>query len=137
VKWLNIERCLGLTGTWLVDLKHTDETKFRLCTDGSIGLVLENIRKLADRNVNIIIRIPVIPEFNHSEGEIKSIIDFVVSLKNIREIHFLPYHKLGTKKYAMLGMNYIFGPQKAVADNELTGYIKYASDKGFIATIGG
>jgi len=37
----------------------------------------------------------------------------------------------------MLGMNYIFGPQKAVADNELTGYIKYARDKGFIATIGG
>ena len=137
VSWMNIERCLGQVGTWLVDLKHTDETKFRLYTEGNIGLVLENIRKLAGRNVNMIIRIPVIPEFNHSEVEIRNIIDFAASLNHIREIHFLPYHKLGTKKYAMLGMNYTFGPQKAVADIELTGYIEYARDKGFIARIGG
>ncbi len=137
VNWTNIERCLGLIGTYLIDLKHTDDTKFRHYTEGSIGLVLDNIRKLAGRNVNMIIRIPVIPEFNHSEDEIKNIIDFTASLNHIREIHFLPYHMLGTKKYAMLGMNYIFGPQKAVAENELSEYITYATTKGFVAGIGG
>lgn len=137
VSWTNIERCLGLIGTFLVDLKHTDDTKFRFYTEGSIGLVLENLRKLADRSENIIIRIPVIPEFNHSEDEIRDIIDFTASLKHIREIHFLPYHNLGTKKYDMLGMDYIFGPQMAVAENELTEYITYATTKGFIAGIGG
>ena len=137
VNWMNIERCLGLIGTWLVDLKHTDDTKFRLYTEGSIGLVLENIRKLAERNENIIIRIPVIPEFNHSEVEIRNIIDFTASLKHIREIHFLPYHNLGTKKYTMLGMIYGFGPYKAVSENELTEYITYAATKELFATVGG
>lgn len=137
VDWTNIERCIGLAGTYLVDLKHTDDAKFRLYTDGTPGLVMENLTRLAYRNENIIIRIPVIPGFNHSDDEMKSIIDFVFSLKSIREIHFLPYHKLGMKKYAILGMNYPFASEKAVTNNELTRYIEYAQTRGFNAVTGG
>jgi len=137
VNWMKIKKCLGLIGTYLVDLKHTDREKFRLYTQGNIKLVLANLKKLVESHENIIIRIPVIPEFNHSEDEMKKIIDFITSLNQVKEIHFIPYHTLGIQKYAMLGMDYTFGPKKPVDHNELTGYMNYAQTKGFNTRIGG
>ena len=137
VNWMKIKKCLGLIGTYLVDLKHTDREKFRLYTQGNIELVLANLNKLVESHENIIIRIPVIPEFNHSDHEMKSIIDYVASLARVREIHFIPYHTLGIEKYTMLGIDYVFGPKKPLDHSELTGYMDYAQRKGFKTRIGG
>ncbi len=137
VAWDKVERCLGLVGTFLVDLKHTDKTKFNTYTGGDLDVVLTNLKKLANQNENIIIRVPVIPEFNHSEHEMKEIIDFAATCKNVAEIHFLPYHTLGVEKYKMVGMEYKFGIKKQVSDSELTGYIEYAKLVGLQTKIGG
>ena len=51
---------------------------------GDAGLVMDNLTKLADSDARIIVRIPVIPGFNHSENELKQMIDFVSSLKSLR-----------------------------------------------------
>jgi len=137
VNWKKVERCLGLIGTFLVDLKHTNREKFKLYTQGKISLVMANLKKLADSKENIIIRIPVIPDFNHSEDEMKKIIDFVTTLNSIPEIHFIPYHTLGIEKYKMLGMDYLFGTKKPVDHSELTGYTEYALARGLKSKIGG
>jgi len=137
VNWKKVERCLGLIGTFLVDLKHINRKKFKLFTQGNIDLILTNLKMLADTQENIIIRIPVIPEFNHTEPEMKKIIDFVASLNHVAEIHFIPYHTLGIEKYKMLDMDYFFGPKKPVDHSELTGYTDYAHAKGFKTRIGG
>jgi pyruvate formate lyase activating enzyme len=137
VTWNKVERCLGLVGTYLVDLKHTDKEKFRQYTGGDSDLVMENLRKLAATRSNIIIRIPVIPGFNHTDHEMKLIIDFAASLDHVAEIHFIPYHNLGTEKYNMLGMEYAFGNKKPVDPAELTGYTNYALRKGIKTQIGG
>jgi pyruvate formate lyase activating enzyme len=92
VAWENIERCVSQTDTFLIDLKHTSKEKFCSFTGGSADLVLENLRKLSESEANIIVRVPVIPGFNHTETEMKEIIDFTLSLKTIKEIHFLPFH---------------------------------------------
>jgi len=137
VSWQNVERCIGLADAFLVDLKHTDKDKFLTYTGGDSQLVLENIEKLSQKNAHIIIRIPVIPSFNHSQSEMEQIIDFVSELKNIKEIDFLPYHTFGLGKYKMLDMDYLFEPKSQVQDPELTGYIQYARSKGFQVNIGG
>jgi pyruvate formate lyase activating enzyme len=137
VDWQNVERCIGLTDTFLVDMKHIDRDKFYKYTGGDSRLVLKNIEKLSHKNVHIRIRIPVIPQFNHSESEMEQIIDFLSTLKNIKEIDFLPYHTLGSGKYKMLDMEYLFGGIKQVQDSELTKYIQYARSKGFQTNIGG
>lgn len=137
VSWQKVERCLGRTGTFLVDLKHTDPNKLKKFTVGSSDLVLTNIMKLVSRNENIIIRVPVIPEFNHTFPEMKEIIDFTVSLKTVREIHFLPFHNLGGAKYEMLGMEYKYSGIKNLVVGEVTEYVDYAESVGLIAKIGG
>jgi pyruvate formate lyase activating enzyme len=137
VDWQLVERCLGLAGTFLVDVKHTDAEKFSLFTGGNLDLVISNLKQLVELNENVIARIPVIPDFNHSKEEMERIIDFIDSLCHIREIHFLPYHSLGTEKYVMLGMEYIYGKKKPVDEAGLNNYIDYARNKGFTVKTGG
>jgi pyruvate formate lyase activating enzyme len=137
VDWPGVERCLGLVGTYLVDIKHTDSEKFNLFTGGNLHLAKTNLMRLVEAQENIIARIPVIPGFNHTMDEMEKIIDFIGSLRDIREIHFLPYHTLGTQKYAMLGMEYAFGKKKPVDETGLNKYINYARSKGFTVKTGG
>jgi pyruvate formate lyase activating enzyme len=137
VEWWQVERCLGLAGTFLADIKHTDAEKFNLFTGGHLDLVKKNLERLVEAKENIIARIPVIPGFNHTTGEMEKIIDYIGSLNGIHEIHFLPYHTLGTEKYAMLGMEYTFGKKKPVEEAGLTNYIDYARNKGFVVKTGG
>jgi len=137
VKWEKVDRCFGLVDTFLADLKHTDEKKFRKYTNGESNLVLDNLKKLDLSGEKYIIRIPVIPEFNHTEKEMKNMIDFARSLRNAKEIHFLPYHTFGIEKYKMLDLDYRLKNVKRVDENELEPYIRYAQSNGFRTKIGG
>ena len=137
VTWENVERSIPFTNTFLVDLKHTDPEKFLQFTGGDADLVLANMRKLAALHNNIIIRVPVLPEFNHTEKEMRSIIDFTVSLQSVKEIHFLPFHNLGSEKYKMLGMEYSYSGTGRVTADELKGYEEYAKSVRLITKIGG
>ena len=137
VKWGLVERCIGLIRTFLVDLKHIDSEKFHHYTKGDATLVMENLEKLAYFGAQVVVRIPVIPGFNHSETEIEAMVDFVSTIKGIREIHFLPYHTFGVEKYKMLGMDYKFNTTTQLEDKELRPYIQYAESQGFKTKIGG
>ena len=137
VKWELVERTIGLVKIYLADLKHMDPVKFREYTHGDAYLVLENLRKLAYFGAHVVVRIPVIPGFNHSQKEIQDMINEVSLIKGIREIHFLPYHTFGLEKYRMLGMDYNFTHTVPVPETELLPYVEYAESKGFITKIGG
>ena len=137
VKWEMVERSVGLVKTFLVDLKHTDPVKFRHYIKGDAGLVMENLKKLAYFGANVVVRIPVIPGFNHTEEEIQQMVDFVSTIKEIKEIHFLPYHTFGVEKYRMLGMEYMFDNTVQVEEEELLPYIQYAQSQGFTTKTGG
>lgn len=137
VKWELVERSIGLVRTFLVDLKHTDPKKFKHYTKGEVTLVMDNLEKLAYFGAHVVVRIPVIPGFNHSLPEIKQIIDFVTTVKGLKEIHFLPYHTFGMEKYKMLGMEYLFNNTAQVREEELLPYVQYAQLQGFTTKIGG
>jgi pyruvate formate lyase activating enzyme len=137
VGWERIESVIDLTGTFLVDLKHTDTEKFRQFTGGEAELVLENLKKLTECHDRIIVRVPVIPGFNHSLTKMKEIIDYSRSLKNVSEIHFLPFHTLGTEKYKMLGMEYKMNCKQNLRIEELSEYVDYANGIGLNAKTGG
>jgi pyruvate formate lyase activating enzyme len=137
VKWELVERSIGLVGTFLVDLKHIDPVKFGQYIKGDASLVMENLEKLSYFGARVVIRIPVIPGFNHSKEEIRRMVDYVTTIKGIREIHFLPYHTFGKEKYRMLGKEYLFDCQEQVREEELAPYVQYAQKQGFTTKIGG
>lgn len=144
---VSAETCLHVAGDkikhnaeyidiFLVDLKHTVPEKFREYTGGNIGLILSNLKNLEQLGANVIIRIPVIPGFNHTEVEMQSILDFAASLANVKEVHFIPYHALGKSKYTVLGREYNL-PTSALDGNEVKKYMEYAENKGLKANLGG
>jgi pyruvate formate lyase activating enzyme len=136
VQWTQIERSIPLVNTFLVDVKHTDPEKFQAYTSGDVHLVIYNLKRLYETGAKIIIRVPVIPGFNHTFPEMKNIIDTVATIKKAGEIHFLPYHTLGIEKYRMLSMEYPMGDLPSVQDPELKEYIEYAQSVGNTARIG-
>ena len=135
VPWENIQKCLALVDVILADLKHTDPGKFAFFTGGNAGLVMENFRKLDASGAEFVVRVPVVPDFNFSESELRSIIDFASDLKNSSEIHFIPFHSLAKEKYLFLGKDYVFGNAVNVEKSELAPYIQYAKLKGLTAKI--
>lgn len=137
VKWTMVERTIGLVKTYLADLKHIDPIKFREYIKGDASLVMENLEKLAYFGAHVVVRIPVIPGFNHSEEEIQTMVDFVSTIKGINEIHFLPYHTFGVEKYRMLGMEYLFDNTVQIGEEELLPYVQYAQSQGFTTKTGG
>lgn len=137
VEWKKVARCIGYVDLFMVDLKHLDSQKFKARTNGNVNLVLNNLVRLTNSEAKVVIRIPVIPGFNHTKAEIFNMIDFILTLKKIQEIHLLPYHTFGEEKYKMLDLEYKMGNLKQVEDWELAPYIQYAESKGFKIKIGG
>ncbi|MCD8301267.1 MAG: glycyl-radical enzyme activating protein [Clostridiales bacterium] len=105
--WEVIESILPWLDIYLMDIKHTDPAKHRRFTGRSNELMLENARKVAaSGQTELVIRVPVIPTFNATPEEIAGIARFADKLPGVREIHLLPYHRLGRDKYTGLGREY-------------------------------
>lgn len=103
-----IEEILPYLDTYLMDIKHTNTEKHKEFTGRSNELMLENARKIAQSGqTKLVIRVPVIPGFNDTVEEIRSIAQFADSLPGVEKIHLLPYHRLGQDKYDGLGRTYL------------------------------
>ena len=90
----------------MMDIKHMDSAKHKAYTGQPNEKILDNARWIAENANHLVIRVPVIPGFNDTPEEIAAIARFAESLPNVRELHLLPYHRLGTDKYVGLGREY-------------------------------
>jgi pyruvate formate lyase activating enzyme len=72
----------------------------------SNALILENLRNLSRQGCRIWIRLPLIPGINDDEANLTATADFVRSLNDSPPVHLLPYHRIGSDKYARLGIPY-------------------------------
>ena len=131
-----IARHVGLIDMFLADVKHVDPELFRNATGGNLQLILTNLRRLDEAGAPISIRIPVIPGFNHSENDMKQILDFIAVLPHRHDVHFMPYHPLGSQKYTLSGRIYS-APASALPEADIQPYLRYAQERGLRAIIGG
>lgn len=101
-----IRRLLPHVDTVLMDIKHVNGEKHKQFTSRDNSLILENARHIARESKRLIIRTPVVPTFNDTDEEIAGIARFASSLEGVKEMHLLPYHRIGSDKYAGLGRTY-------------------------------
>ncbi len=104
-----VQKLLPYLDWYLMDIKHTNSEKHKAFTGRDNALILENAKKLARDAKNLVIRVPVIPTFNDAPEEILSIARFAASLGTVKQLHLLPYHRLGYDKYVGLGREYGMG----------------------------
>ena len=133
----DIEKLLPYLDLYLMDIKHMDSGKHKEYTGAPNERILENARAIAESGVDLIIRTPVIPTFNDTEGEIKAISDFARSLRAVKEYHLLPYHRLGTDKYTGLGRTYSLSGIETPTREKMEYLLSVAETSGLKCQIGG
>lgn len=104
VNWTDLEYVLPYVDLVLLDLKAMDTEVHKSATGISNELVLRNALKLAEKEVSILVRIPVIPGINDTEDNMYKTAEFLKDFKNLIAVEMLPYHDMGTGKYQTIGM---------------------------------
>ena len=133
----NIQKILPYLDLFLMDIKHMDSAKHKEYTGADNERILRNAKTLAESGVELIIRTPVIPGFNDTAEEIRAISKFAASLPGVKEHHLLPYHRLGSDKYAGLGRAYALTEILPPPQEKLEYLLSVAEESGLKCQIGG
>ena len=120
---------LPLPDLYLYDFKHYDREIHRQFTGVYNDIILENLRAIVRADKQVIARIPVIPRFNvgikHAHGLASALADI-----GVHEVHLLPFHQFGEKKYEELGIEYAFKGVKQLHPEALEKYRQVFTDAG-------
>ena len=113
-----IKQLLLLTDLVLLDIKHINSNK---CKD-LVGLPNEKelafARYLSDNNIPIWIRQVLVPGYTDDEEDLKTLKEFISSLKTVQKVEIIPYHTLGKYKWENLGLKYgLEGVREATEDD--------------------
>jgi pyruvate formate lyase activating enzyme len=104
--WAVFEHILPATDLVLFDLKHTDPEQHQKYMGVPLQPILDNLRRLAERNVPVWLRVPLVPGVNDDETNLTRLGELAASLPNIRQVNLLPYHNTAMGKYDHLGRPY-------------------------------
>ncbi len=135
--WQEWKSILPYLDVILYDLKEVDPARHERYTGLSNKLILDNLRWLAGTGKPIIVRRPVIRDYNDNPESIHALGRFVQEFKTIREIDLLPYHRLGQNKYKRLGQEYTLGDEPTMKNEEVNEYRDILLSYGFRVKIGG
>ena len=97
-----LEKISDKVDLFLYDIKLINDKKHKKYVVASNSIILENLKKLSKKGMKIIIRVPLIAGVNDDDDNIRKISEFLLSLKNLKQINLLPYHKGGAEKYKRL-----------------------------------
>ncbi|MEH2957248.1 glycyl-radical enzyme activating protein [Candidatus Merdisoma sp. JLR.KK006] len=106
----------------LFDMKHWDREMHHEKTGVYNDIILENMRYALEQKIPVIARIPVIPGFNANK---KAATGMAALLKDmgITEVHLLPFHQFGEKKYEQLGIPYEMSGMNQLHPENLQAYL--------------
>lgn len=109
------------------DLKHIDPEIHEKLTGVRNDVIIENLKKIAEYNIPITIRTPVIPGVNDSEENITGIAELIKDISAVRDYELLPYHKLGLSKYESLARDYTLKEVKQPTNEQMYELVRVAN----------
>jgi pyruvate formate lyase activating enzyme len=102
-EWATLQKMIGLVDLFLFDYKETDPHLHRSFTGQAQEPILENLRALHAAGARILLRCPMIPEYNARREHLDGIIRVARQLPKLVGVELLPYHRLGKGKLSRLG----------------------------------
>ncbi len=150
---LGIHRCVDTAGMasrelllevannaelFLFDLKMMDSDRHYKYTGVHNRGLLKNLQLLAETDVEIIVRIPLVKDINDDDENIQASALFIAALPGKkRAVNLLPYHDLAVKKHAKLGRDYDSPNLKEPDQERLESIIEIFTQAGLSASVGG
>jgi pyruvate formate lyase activating enzyme len=96
---------LDATDLVLLDLKSWDPATYRRVTGtGDVRPTLRFARRLEARGTPMWIRFVLVPGLTDDAANVAGVADVVAGLSMVRRVEVLPFHRLGTDRYAELGL---------------------------------
>jgi pyruvate formate lyase activating enzyme len=139
VSWEKFLAVLPLIDAILIDIKIYDSKHHKKLTGHGNERIISNIKRIdqLDFPIDLYIRIPLVPGINDSENNLLATAEFCKQLKKFKELHILPYHRLGVKSYRFINMDYpldqIESPTIEVIENK----VEKLRQTGIAVKIGG
>lgn len=134
--WDVLDKVSSLVDLFLYDIKLMDNEKHRKYTGVPSDIILQNIRKLSERQRRIFARIPIIPGINDDDENIRSTGEFLSRL-NIMQVNILPYHNMAADKYNRLSREYKINDTTAPDDAKMSAISNILAQYGLNVKIGG
>lgn len=100
----NMLEILPVTDHLYFDLKHMNPITHLRYTGQANNIILSNARLAAEKGIDILFRMPLIPGVNDDDENIRSTAAFAKSLPGEQCIQLMPFHQLGDSKYQALGL---------------------------------
>ena len=123
----------------LYDIKHMNLEKHKMGTGVPNDIILDNLKKIRQekKDLECVIRIPLIPGFNDDEDNVTETAEFVSSL-GIKQIDLLPFNELPGAKYKEIGRGeWEYLKLKRQNEDYLNKLAKQVKAIGLKVTIGG
>lgn len=139
----NARKVYEATDHIFTDIKHMDPQTHRKLTGVDNGPILHNIKMAAEMldtsRQHLVIRIPIIPNLNDSEENIRETAKFVKSLRVVDRVEILPYHNLGEEKYNRVPgkTNYELHGVRMLEKCDLADQKRWVEESGMRCNIGG
>jgi len=118
--WERYQSILEWVDLVLLDIKIMDPDEHKQATGISNEIILENARKIAQEDIPIWIRTPIIPGFTYQVENITAIGEFIQKeLKNVERWDLLAYTNLGRPKYHRLDIPYALEKTPLLTQEEM------------------
>jgi len=139
VEWDILDEMLKYLDLVYFDIKHMFSVEHEKLTAKRNKLILENCRKIIASypDVQLILRMPVIPGCNDSDGDIVNTAKFARQLKRVMRLELLPYHKFGVHMYQVLLRNYPLPNVEPPGEDRMHDLEELAKSCGIPVQIGG
>jgi len=125
----------------LFDFKHIDPRKHLKYTGKDNKMIVKNLKSISlaihddQARPELIIRIPLIPKHNTELDKLQETASFLESLRAVKEVHLLPYHRLGVLKYKRIGLKYSLEDLGVMSKTEAKKFKKIFQEQGLTVKI--
>ncbi|MBL0700926.1 MAG: glycyl-radical enzyme activating protein [Desulfosarcina sp.] len=136
--WKVYEQTLPFVDFYLVDMKNMDTELHKLGTGAGNEKILENIKKLSEVGAKIIIRVPVMYDYNDTAENFEQMGEFLKGLPNpVHRLDLLPFHNWCQNKYNWMGIYWPLIEEENMDPIECEDFKEILETYGINCTIGG
>lgn len=122
----------------LFDFKTPDDHMHKKHTGVGNQKIMHNLESLTGNGPELVIRIPVISDFNNNMTHMKQIGDRLLNIPaKVKSVDLLPFHRLGRHKYESLGMDAPGRFREEIQPEQMQEFMDYFKEAGFIVKEGG
>lgn len=126
----NWHMILPHTDIALICLKSIDPVKYFKFTGMSQKHALQFLDAVQEYDIPFYLRYLYVPGFTDDIKDIDMFIDYAKSLKNIKGIEFLPYHRIGVSKWNELNIDYPLKDVSVPSQDKINETVDYIRNKG-------